>query len=149
MEPAAVINVREGAAGDLGDFVVVFRPNETRLAACELAELRRWVGSWLSAERPCLLIIGCCADSGREGRLHRLHDLREQVVACGIPRESVRYTDEWIEPAWRRGASELPQDVVWLKAVGSTEVGHGVGSMRDVFTTSDSREMERQCTREY
>jgi hypothetical protein len=134
-----VINTRVAASCDLGDFVVVFRPNETRLAARELAELRRWVRSWWSANRPCRLVVGCCADSDREGRLHRLHDLLEQVSECGVPRESVRCTDEWIEPAWRCGTSELlPLDVVWLKAVVSTKVGRGGGSMRSAFATTDS-----------
>jgi hypothetical protein len=85
----------------------------------------------------------------REGVSDDLGDLCEQVVACGIPSESVGYTDEWVEPAWRRGTSELPQDVVWLQAVGSTEVGHVVGSTRDAFATSDRHELARLCTKEY
>ena len=43
---------------DLGDFVVVFRRNETRLAERDLAELPRWVRSWWSADRWGWLVVG-------------------------------------------------------------------------------------------
>jgi hypothetical protein len=85
----------------------------------------------------------------REGVSDDLGDLCEQVVACGSPSKSVGYTDEWVEPAWRRSTSELPQDVVCLQAVGSTEVGHAVVSTLDAFATSHRREMARLCTKEY
>jgi hypothetical protein len=58
--------------------------------------------------------------------LRRLKALLEQVEQCGIPRSLIRYTSDWVEPPLKRDGSELPQDVVWLKAFDSPHPGGSV-----------------------
>jgi hypothetical protein len=122
------------ASGDPGDFVVVFHRAETRLMSCELGELRRWLQSWSRADRPCYVVLGCCADTSREDRASRLQELVGQVVACGVPRDMIRYTDEWVAPPLAGEGTALPEDVVWLKAVDAMQADQGVTSVRGLFS---------------
>ena len=121
-------------ARDLCDFVVVFHRAETRLMSCELDGLRRWVQSWSRADRPCYVVLGCCADTSREDRACRLQALVMQVVACGVARDMIRYTDEWVAPPLAEDDTALPEDVVWLKAVDAMQADQGISSIHGLFS---------------
>jgi len=112
------------------DFVVVFRSNETRLEASEFNELGRWVRSWLCDDASTCLLLGCCTDSARQGRLRRLGCLCEQLVACGVPRRSIYFTDDWGAMAWAREPQPLPQDFVWMNVIDAARAGRGGPSIR-------------------
>ncbi len=126
-----------------GDFILVVHRGETRLAPQEVAELQHWIQTWLHIDQPCHLLMGCCADTAREDRVCRLRDLVDQITECGVPREWVRYTDEWVAPAWRPEAAGLPEDVVWLKVLDAHASGDGIRTIRSMF---DDTRMEAACT---
>jgi hypothetical protein len=116
--------------GGARNFVVVFRRNETRLEQSEVAELGRWIRSWLSDDASTCLLLGCCADSARQGRLRRLHGLCEQLVACGVPRRSICFTDDWAAMAWAIEPQPLPQDFVWMNVIDGTRADRSGPSIR-------------------
>lgn len=132
-QPAKQAHGAVAPPDQLTDFVVVFHRHETRLMEYELAELRRWVHSWYSVERPNYVVMGCCAETSREDRLRRLRGMLEQLASCGVSRDMIRYTDEWVDPPTQSVGTELPQDVVWLKVVDAARAGREVTSMRSLF----------------
>jgi len=143
-QPASARPVRRGTqwmSPDVGDFLVVFRQREHQLAPAEMAELRRWVQSWLRIDRPCYVVMGCCTDTAQTGRVRRLHALRDQLAACGVPADMVRYTDESIEPPLHATTEELPQDFVWLKAIDLAKAERTVRSIRSMFEVGSLRRM--------
>jgi hypothetical protein len=115
------------------DFVVVFHRLETQLSEFELTELRRWIRSWWRVDRPSYVVMGCCADTSREDRSRRLQGLVGQLVKCGLTREAIRYTDDWVAPPCQSPGTPLPGDVVWLKAVDAASAGRTVMPITDLF----------------
>jgi len=120
------------------DFVVVFHSNDRRLTPYEQTELRRWIATWLSEDRASVVLVGCCADTSREDRACRLEGLIEQIVGCGVPRSTIRCTDDWIDPPIQGGSDDesLPQDLVWLKVIDAGQANREITSIRGLFARS-------------